>query len=288
MLFLMWVALSPLLWLTGRWVRWRMPRLPEADGERSGVAGSGPVRLRLLIVGDSSAAGVGVERQEDALAGQLARALVAQGYSAVSWQLVARTGDTVGSAIEHLASVDLRRADMLVTVLGVNDCLDRVSARDYLGEMDALVSHVQTRTGVLRVVHCTPPRMELMPGLPQPLRFVLGAQAAHLDQALRRHVLGFRRRTRFDMPLDLARDASLYASDGFHPGADGYVRWAAALAEHIDVDIHTSAESRAARPSGFYSGLPSDFHGVLGQARLHSGGGTKTHARPVEMSTVRA
>ena len=56
------LSLAPLLLVQGRWVRRRTPLLPEPPGPRAGVIGQGPV-LRLLIVGDSSAAGVGVAHQ---------------------------------------------------------------------------------------------------------------------------------------------------------------------------------------------------------------------------------
>ncbi len=46
-------------------------RLPEAHGERSGCCGNGN-ELNLLIIGDSAAAGVGVDEQSEALASQLA------------------------------------------------------------------------------------------------------------------------------------------------------------------------------------------------------------------------
>ena len=68
------VALFPLFALQALWVVARAERLPEPPGPRSGVGGDGP-DLRLLILGDSSAAGVGAERQEDALSGQLAARL---------------------------------------------------------------------------------------------------------------------------------------------------------------------------------------------------------------------
>jgi hypothetical protein len=55
-------TLGPLLLLQGRHVRRVTPRLAEAVGPRDGTAGNGPP-LRLLIVGDSAAAGVGVPVQ---------------------------------------------------------------------------------------------------------------------------------------------------------------------------------------------------------------------------------
>ena len=88
------LALSPVLVAQGVYTRLRTPRLPEATGPRSGVVGSGPM-LRLLVLGDSSAAGVGVGLQRDALAGPLARALARQSHLQVHWQLLARTGLTL-------------------------------------------------------------------------------------------------------------------------------------------------------------------------------------------------
>ena len=75
------LSLAPFLILQGRHVRRITPRLPEPDGARAGQAGSGQP-LRLLIVGDSAAAGVGVSTQQDALSGQLI-ALLSQSLSLI-------------------------------------------------------------------------------------------------------------------------------------------------------------------------------------------------------------
>ena len=63
------LALSPLLVAQALRTRARVPQLPEASGARAGTHGRRTTRLRLLIAGDSSAAGVGVATQDDALAG---------------------------------------------------------------------------------------------------------------------------------------------------------------------------------------------------------------------------
>lgn len=64
------IGLAPVLLWQGRNVRRSTLRLPEAAGVRYGQVGRGPA-LRILLLGDSSAAGVGVSQQEQALAGQL-------------------------------------------------------------------------------------------------------------------------------------------------------------------------------------------------------------------------
>jgi hypothetical protein len=68
------LALAPILLCQGKYVRRVTPKLPEADGPRFGEAGVGKP-LRLLVLGDSAAAGVGVNTQQEALAGHLVKGL---------------------------------------------------------------------------------------------------------------------------------------------------------------------------------------------------------------------
>src|SRR5664279_2596643 len=89
------VALAPLLVAQAVATRRRAQVLPEAQGPREGElgTGSGPA-LRVLIAGDSSAAGVGVESQEQAVAGHLVRALHGATGRRIAWALRARSGLT--------------------------------------------------------------------------------------------------------------------------------------------------------------------------------------------------
>jgi hypothetical protein len=67
------LLLAPVLLRQGARVRERTPVLPEAAGDRSGRAGAAEgAPLRLLIVGESTAAGVGVAHQRDGIAARLA------------------------------------------------------------------------------------------------------------------------------------------------------------------------------------------------------------------------
>ena len=66
--------LAPVLLVQGRRMFARMPKLPLPTDLEPGPRGDGPP-LSLLVVGDSSAAGIGVGRQEDALLGQLVERL---------------------------------------------------------------------------------------------------------------------------------------------------------------------------------------------------------------------
>ena len=88
------LVLAPVLVAQAVGTRRRAPLLPEAAGARAGRLGDGGEVLRVLIAGDSSAAGVGVEQQEQALAGYLSRALHQRAQRPVDWTLHAKSGLT--------------------------------------------------------------------------------------------------------------------------------------------------------------------------------------------------
>lgn len=241
------LALSPLLAAQAAFVRRRLPRLPEAQGLREGVAGADPAaaRLKLLIAGDSSAAGVGVDTQDDALAGQLVRELLARGRAHVHWRLVARSGVTTEQLIALLQQAAPIDADLSVIVTGVNDLVDQVPSRRAIQARDRLTNVLRNGHGVRHVVFCPLPPVHQFPSLPQPLRWLAGADARRHNAALR-HWIGTRRDVSH-VPLNLRLNRGVMASDGFHPGEPVYRQVAIALADHLHA--HLTANPRPAASS---------------------------------------
>jgi len=233
------VALLPLLLWQAVQVRRRALELPEAAGPRRAKVKPVQLResapLRVLLVGDSSAAGVGVREQSEALAGQFAAALADELGRPVHWQLLARTGHTSGEALQHLRDTLLQPADVLVTALGVNDVVRQVPPDRTLQQLQALHAEAVARTGVRYWVHNAAPPMQEFPLLPSPLRWVLGTQAELLNQHLAQTLGDQLDRGLMRTPARLAgvAAAELMAEDGFHPGAAGYALWGRQLAEHV-------------------------------------------------------
>ncbi len=222
------IGLGPLLLLQARHVRRVTPRLPEASGERQGELGNGPL-LRLLIAGDSAAAGVGAELQTQALSGQLAQLLAAD--FRVSWTLVATTGHTTAQALQQLRELPEARYDVVVTSLGVNDVTGRTPTPLWLRQQAELVELMRQRFQARLVLLSGLPPMHVFPALPQPLRWYLGAQAQRYNMGLQAWSQG-RDGLEF-LPLDFPPDTALMASDGFHPGPGAYSVWAQQLAGRI-------------------------------------------------------
>lgn len=224
------LALSPLLVAQGLIARQRIPRLPEAAGERTGRVGRGPL-LQLLVAGDSSAAGVGVADQRHALAAPLADRLAQRLALQVSWSLIAESGLTTAQVHERLREQPLATWDLAVIVSGVNDVVDQVPSHHAVAERDALANRLRNAHGVRHVAFAPLPPIHRFPGLPQPLRWVAGADARRHNDALREWAA-----SRDDVSfvdIDMTLDVSTMAEDGFHPGAPVYRHCAEAIAGHL-------------------------------------------------------
>jgi lysophospholipase L1-like esterase len=228
------LLLSPVLVAQALATRARLPRLPEAAGAREGEVGRGPL-LRLLILGDSSAAGVGVASQRESLAGHLPAALAERARVRVRWQLLAQSGLSSAQCLAMLEAADAIQADIAVVVLGVNDVVEQVPSSRAVASREAIANRLRNAHGVAHVVFAPLPPVHRFPGLPQPLRWIAGSDAQRHDRAVAEWAA-----TRSDVshvPIDLPLDTTLMAVDGFHPGPEVYRLCGAALARHIADDV---------------------------------------------------
>jgi lysophospholipase L1-like esterase len=232
------LPIAPLLLWQGRRVRRDTPKLPEAEGPRDGVAGAGRSGrpLRLLIVGDSSAAGVGAAVQDEALAGRLAERLAPRLPGPLAWRLVARTGTTTREALALIDEAPPDRFDVTVVALGVNDVTALRPVPFWLDDVARVHARLHERHRVRRVLWSGLPPMHRFPALPQPLRGVMGLHACALDAALGRWCAsrpGGALPSATHVPLPPMSDPSMVAADGFHPGPGAYVAWADALVPDV-------------------------------------------------------
>ncbi|MNF60969.1 hypothetical protein D3C84_425960 [compost metagenome] len=217
-------------------------RLAPAAGSGQGLAGAGFAGepLRLLLIGESTVAGVGASCLEFALAGQLAGALAARLGQPVAWRACGENGITAGGALERLLPLVAEDpADLVLLVFGVNDTTHFSSSRRWRESLEGLARHFTGR-GV-RVALAGVPPLQHFSALPWLLRQLLGWRAQLLDRQL--HELAEREglgccATRLEMR------AGFLALDGYHPSTLGYRVWGESLADWF-VDV-TSAPREAA------------------------------------------
>lgn len=231
-------SLGPILWWQGQRVRKRTPKLTEPVGDRIGQRGGGK-QLRLLVLGDSSAAGVGVTDQQAGLLGQILLNL--NNAYQINYELRARTGARTRDALADLkkalhqcwpSSVEF---DVVVTALGVNDVTGQISVKKWCQQQQLLMETIHNKLKPKLVIISGLPPMHLFPALPTPLRHYLGAWADLFNDELKLLSKKFPQ-TSFLSVRDLPSPKDV-ASDGFHPGPVTYQQWGKAVVKIIQRSV---------------------------------------------------
>jgi lysophospholipase L1-like esterase len=239
---LWWLATAPLLPLAlplALYTRRTALRLPVARGEPSGsVAAHLPGEpFRLLLIGESTVAGVGVTHFDQSLASCLALALAERLGRPVRWRACGENGITAAEARERLLPLGLEEpADLALLVFGVNDTTRLTTSKRWVGSLMEMADALAAR-GCLVAFSAVPP-LQHFSALPWLLRQLMGWRAALLDHELQ----GLAQRLgAMHCALDLPFEAKYLAEDGYHPSALGYRRWAAGLAERLTPSLQPLA-----------------------------------------------
>jgi len=209
------VALAPIVLVQAARLRRTTPLLAAPDGVRVGGTG----KLRLVVVGDSTAVGTGAESLDDALPGRLGKLLGAR------WRVVGRNGATAADVLrDHIDEAAGGPADVAVLMVGWNDALKLRSGRAFARDLGQLIDRLVAASPKGRIVVVGAPVFADFAVLPRPLRQALGAHAAGLS----RIAAGVADEHEVDFAPGF--DGQSVASDGFHPDRRGYKTIAAGIA----------------------------------------------------------
>ena len=219
--------LLPIALAQGLWVRQTVPRLPPAAGRRGtfGTGSSDP--LRVVGVGDSIIAGVGVEHQGRALLGHFARRLHERSGRPVRWRACGVNGADSTLIRERIAPA-APAADFYIVSAGVNDAVRGFGTTRFATNMAAVATTLRRKSPQAVLIFAGIPPLDRFPALPWPLGAVLGARAARLQATARAAAPGMHAIC-FDFPANLP--AGGFARDGFHPAEAACDAWAGWLLE---------------------------------------------------------
>ncbi|GAA4577817.1 hypothetical protein GCM10023176_52100 [Micromonospora coerulea] len=199
---------------------------------RATVGRAGAASLRLVLLGDSSAVGVGVDRFEETVGGQLAH-LLAEGPT--GRQVHLSSVGVAGSRSTDLATQVARallgeRPDVAVILIGANDATAMTGPADAAAYLGSAVRRL--REAHVEVVVGTCPDLGAVRAVAAPLRQVLGWSGRRIARAQTAAVLDAGG-TVVDLGTETGpvfrADAGTLCHDGYHPSADGYRVWAHAL-----------------------------------------------------------
>ena len=231
---LSWLAFPIYVW-QGLAVRRRTSRLlPPRGGVPRTLAGRGePVRL--LVLGDSSAASVGIDDSEKGLAARLAHALNSETGQPVTWRAAGFNSATSGQLGDHVvANLAPEPWTHIVLSVGTNDTKNFHSVSRFKKEFGGLLYAVRAKWPQARIVWSPVIDMTLVPALPVLLGRILEIRAAAINRMGTRLCL-----ERGAVPaarLPVVDPAAGFSHDGFHASVAGYQAWADHLLPLIALD----------------------------------------------------
>lgn len=210
-------------------------------------SGNAP-RLRLAVLGDSTTAGVGVERAEDSLPYQLALRLAnhhGRPVHVVSYGWAgARVADVwtaqLPRALEPLRATEtqpfLPRVDVVAVVIGANDATHNTPRGRFRADLRALLTGVRAANPTARVVLAGIPAFRGALRAIEPLIFLADQYARLLRPVSRQEAdaigAAYADLAR-EVPKRLDPTTPFLAEDQFHPSAAGYAIWADVIFEAL-------------------------------------------------------
>lgn len=218
------LPIAPFLYLQGQYVRRKVGLLPDAQGEKRGVFGADKDIVKLLVIGESTVAGLGARTHETALAGQFAKFLHRKIGTAVEWTVIGKNGVTAQRTIEELVpQIPAEKFDYIVVGLGGNDVLKLSSPRKWRRTMTELLNILRERNPAAKIFITNVAAVNLSPALPQPIRGILWQLSKMHNANILDFVENLDNVFYYPQPKEVPAN---FFSDGIHPSEAGYAIWA--------------------------------------------------------------
>jgi lysophospholipase L1-like esterase len=221
--------------------RWG-PDLPDdtAIDHDARISPPGPA-LRMVWLGDSTAAGVGATASSRALPQRVATAL----DRPVEVVSLAVSGARVADVLaEQTESLDEMRPDVVLVSVGANDVVHLTSRDSFRSDYRRLVAAIPDGA---QLVILGVPDMGAPPRMAQPLRALAGWRGRQLER-----VSATVAREAGALYVDIAAatgptmrsDTGRYfAVDRYHPSDEGYALWATAVLDRIHAELPLPASA---------------------------------------------
>ena len=190
------------------------------------VGPEGSPTLLYAALGDSTVEGTGTSRVEDTLPYRIAAQISQKGYRVHVANLAvsgAKTHDLISNQLPALAALT---PQVITLNIGANNATYFTSLKDYEHDLQLIITAL-TNTSAPTIVVATTPDLSITPALPPVYRYLTGRRAEAQNVILSRMA----EENSLLQIIDLFSEGrlakpNLYASDEFHPSADGYAEWA--------------------------------------------------------------
>ena len=236
------IPLLPIMYFQGKKIRTAVPDLPEAKGTAgrcTNLASRGKA-LKLLTIGESTIAGVGVETHEEGFSGTFGRELSKLLNVDVEWKVFAKSGYTACKIAEILIpKIKEKEIDLIVIGLGANDAFTLNSPHRWKKDVNHLINRLRNMFPLAPIVFCNMPPIKEFPAFTPLMKFTIGNLVEILGKTLedlvRSHQNVFYSNEVITIEgwidrVEVQTEEAAFFSDGVHPSQLTYQTWAKDLA----------------------------------------------------------
>ncbi|WP_298484183.1 SGNH/GDSL hydrolase family protein [uncultured Maribacter sp.] len=169
--------LLPILYYQGKKIRANTPRLPEAKGIKGEIIKDSKQTLRLITIGDSSMAGVGVDSHKEGFVGTLAKELASHYSSNISWKVYAKSGFTALKVKDRLIpNIQEDGLNLIVVGVGGNDAFKLTSPKKWINNVKMLIADLRVKFKHQPIVFINMPPVKEIPAFTSLIKYTMGNQ----------------------------------------------------------------------------------------------------------------
>ena len=205
----------PYLVYQAKKVRKSSPKLPS----QSSLLTLGQGEKHVLLLGESTVAGVGASAAAHTLAGNFAR-LLGDSYQI---ETIGKKGLRVKDAFslykQHKKS-RIATTEGVILFLGANDCFLLTSPQEFKQELRSLMLQIQVETDANWIYLAAIPPVHLFPAFSEQMRSFLSKQRAYLQREMEDIAANDPKVIYHTIPMDLQPE--FFSADGVHPSDLGY------------------------------------------------------------------
>ncbi len=230
------IPFLPVLYVQSLILRARIPDLPEASGPIGVTSTNGSRTKRMVVIGESTIAGVGVDTHSEGFSGTLANHLSSTLGIDIEWTVYARSGFAAKRVKEELVPLVTEEAvDLIVIGLGGNDAFELNTPARWRRHVVELIRELRQKYPHPPIAFTNMPPIKGFPAFTGLMKATLGNLVEILGDELEKLVVDFdgvyynaRRITWEDWNerLGVSGDAQDFFSDGVHPSKMTYQVWA--------------------------------------------------------------
>lgn len=237
------IPMLPVLILQGKYVRWNIPNLPEAIEPTGTVVRDSEKVIRVIGIGESTMAGVGVKTHVDGFIGAFTKHLATNKQMNIDWKVYAKNGIQVRN-VEHrlLDNISDQDADIVIVALGANDAFNLRSPKYFERDVQRLIECLQDRFPTSPIVFTNMPPIHMFPAFPRFMRWVMSGFVDSYRRVFVKIVNDFPNVFFNDERIESAiwgeryevdvEPAKLF-SDGVHPSHLTYALWGQDMARFV-------------------------------------------------------